>query len=921
MSYLLFSQTSTANGTRNTWNSGAVGQTGTTGSTTAAVVNGALVNGVANSAFNEAAIVAGWGSDSTTGPANPTGPVNAIAGYGDGVLLKTGSSALYDLSDMDSSLGGYQFNAALQQAFTASGNVLNAAASQTMDGTANNRTLDNDSGYIGKTLNIGLADVNWNDIKNVEIFLASSETGSAIDTLTLRSFVDARVKIGDTEGCRDATEALNPGTFKLEILDGKRGQVEGAHSDMKLNVTIDVWTNNSGWQNSFSNTGSVFDDVFDINFGSLAVVKGLSEFGLGAGKLVDASDTSFGTDTDQTSAYNGKLTTLLTNMGGGNDLYDATTGVMVVNAGTGTAIATGELETIDYVWGGSGNDVIKGGGNNDFLYGDFGANGGIGQSADPAALSLLIGGGVGAGDGFSNWAVAGVVGRIWQQNLGGGEVTATAANWDQQFQVDLNYGVTGVSGIGVGNHSGAGISNGADGTNPEVNTGPNGDDKLGIEFASNLSGAKIGLNLFYADDRNMSAPVQDTETLVLRLEDNGAEVATYKVTATGVVTFLTGTDGFTVSLADGNDFWGAGNIGASTVHVTAKGSQVFDEIVLSSGGILNGTNGTVSDFIVASVCGTFAAIEGNDMIDGGSGNDRIEGGGDTGALALCGAKDVEKLLNGSLETVATDADLREGGNWYLTAGSPAAGVGFGWTATGGLIEIQKDGTGGLSPFDGIYKLELDSHHQADANPLVQQGFSTCDGAIYTASFAFAERQGEGNGSSDFQLFWDGDLVATFTNPTGSDSWTLIDANATDGVTVAIADAGPTGGWWAATVTGLKGDGNDSLGFKALATQTNTFGTFIDNVSVKSVYDNYGTAGGDTLMGGAGNDVFVYNQGDGVDVILDFAGGDKIDLDVLGNYTRSNVIYDGVLSTLIDSNLDAGAILVRGVANMVNSDFI
>jgi len=164
-------------------------------------------------------------------------------------------------------------------------------------------------------------------------------------------------------------------------------------------------------------------------------------------------------------------------------------------------------------------------------------------------------------------------------------------------------------------------------------------------------------------------------------------------------------------------------------------------------------------------------------------------------------------------------------------------------------------------------------------------------------------------------------VATFTNPTGSDSWTLIDANATDGVTVAIADAGPTGGWWAATVTGLKGDGNDSLGFKALATQTNTFGTFIDNVSVKSVYDNYGTAGGDTLMGGAGNDVFVYNQGDGVDVILDFAGGDKIDLDVLGNYTRSNVIYDGVLSTLIDSNLDAGAILVRGVANMVNSDFI
>ena len=91
--------------------------------------------------------------------------------------------------------------------------------------------------------------------------------------------------------------------------------------------------------------------------------------------------------------------------------------------------------------------------------------------------------------------------------------------------------------------------------------------------------------------------------------------------------------------------------------------------------------------------------------------------------------------------------------------------------------------------------------------------------------------------------------------------------------------------------------------------------------MKSVYDNYATVGGDTLSGGTGNDVFVYNQGDGVDVILDFAAGDKIDLDVVGNYTRSTVIFDGVLSTLIDSNLDTGAILVRGVASMVNTDFI
>jgi hypothetical protein len=82
-----------------------------------------------------------------------------------------------------------------------------------------------------------------------------------------------------------------------------------------------------------------------------------------------------------------------------------------------------------------------------------------------------------------------------------------------------------------------------------------------------------------------------------------------------------------------------------------------------------------------------------------------------------------------------------------------------------------------------------------------------------------------------------------------------------------------------------------VGFRALAGQTNTYGTFIDAVALTEVAPVASlTTFGDTLSGGTGADICAYALG------------------------------DGVLSTLIESNLDAGAIIVRGVA-MANVDII
>jgi hypothetical protein len=224
----------------------------------------------------------------------------------------TNSRALYDLGDSNAGMAGFQISAAFTAATGGIGNVPGATSSNVIAG-ANDRALKDGSGYHAstKTLDLALNDINWNDIKNVEIRIGSADTGTGFQTVAVSSFVDARIKVGDTTGCRDAADYLSgrfdAEVFNMKILDGKRGQIEAAESDMALAATIDVWTNNSGWQNSFSNTGSVFADTFEINHGALAIQAGVSEFGNGAGLQI-------GTGASQVSVYNGQLSTLLTNM-------------------------------------------------------------------------------------------------------------------------------------------------------------------------------------------------------------------------------------------------------------------------------------------------------------------------------------------------------------------------------------------------------------------------------------------------------------------------------------------------------------------------------------------------------------------------------------------------------------------------------
>lgn len=1074
MSYVLFSQTSGANGTRNLWTNA---HTAESGGSNAAVVGG-VVTTVANSTFDVGAVVAGFvGIDHTTTD-------NTVSGFSDGVMIRNGQRALFSLGDADGdALNGYTFNNALGNdlAVGAIGNVLNAALGQTIEGTASNRTLDENSGFVNGALNLGMADVNWNDIKNVEVYIASAETGDAITSLTLRSFVDTRIKLGNEDGCRDIIDfrtieerildsenytGENPadrpddGRFDVSIVDGKRGQIEGSEADVALNATIDVWTNDAGWQNSFSNTGSAFSDKFDINFGQLSVVRNVSEFGTGAGRLVDANDTTYGIDLDQTSAYNGHLTTLFTNTGAGNDVYDATSGVRVVaiknssGATIGTKIEEAELLTTDYAWGGSGNDTIKGGGGNDFLFGDFGAVGstGISQMADPTLTKLFIGGSGNPIDWVSGTGVkltafngsnsqptvfedtpadlANAAKRavfdptVHQEPSGqflglnpaqpaylGGDRTlrdvldpADDSNDPTTPATDALRAAT--TGLGVDTIIRDEFTTGTEHNN-EINAGPtDGDggnttepanarvDTLTVALDRLASAIDGRLTRFYGDEALVRIGNRDdefgtnpwgSETAVVRFGvdgsvngvrngviDDGEMVGSIRFSA---VTFdaavatsgiVTGFRGQAIDPSNNASTAGAqrpSNNDGGWFDFAIETSGAFDLIEFSSGGyVLVDTSkanpfdpivdldsrggGDVSDFRLRELCFTLAQVEGNDVLEAGTGRDLLNGGGDLATVVLCAVKGAEVLVNGGFETLALVRDVRESGNWYLTDGNiNGSDPNFGWTvsvAASENIEIQRNGTGGLVAIndDGAghsFKLELDSHSSAgqspttlQARPLVSQTVKTCDGGIYELAFAFAERRDNnlGIGSSDFELSWDGAVVATFTKAANATSWTVTDANMADGITANITVNSNTG-WATAKVTGLVGDGSDAVAFQSVAGQTTTYGAFIDSVSLKATYNSYVVTGGDRLNPGLDNDrdTIEFRRGDGFDIVTGFdaragsvAAEDEIRLIGLSVDKNEVAVVNGQLGILLTftdgdaTNGDDGRMFIAGVTD-------
>jgi hypothetical protein len=837
LGYVLFSQTSDADGTRDRW------QTGT-------LQNNYLLNtdwGIVN------------GAETTVAGSTWTNPIGT----------NNDKAAAYSLAAVDALFDSNGLTA--NKVLGASANTGIAIA----DIFADNNGGSFQNGLAGSTYGIGLAESQWNKIKNLEIWLTSADlisnaglTGdgdpSTLDVMrvVVQNIVDTRVKVG-TEKCADLSTvsygSLAEYTDKdpklqVDIGNAKRGEFDATFNNRGVLLNLDVWTNNSGWQNSFDLKGSAFNDHFEIEGGS----KTAGEFGTGAG-------------TATTGIYDGRLTTIYGNLGFGNDSYDATGGR---SEGADTVA---EWQLIDKVSGGSGNDTITTGGGNDVIDGD---------GADAAVRRFSLGG----SNSQADWRGGALVNEIVQIRATSltGQTYDADTQWSN-FASPNNYGVAGMTGIGV--WSGSGQNNGGNNNNPEINgdSDANRSDTLSFDFR-NENGSVVNdvrafeakLGLFYYDDTGAATSSAEIETGRATLYDDGIAVAELIFRADNTVTFVSGDADFDASIvtlnanADSwdadtaNDVakWDGSNKGESLLSMSATGGASFDRIDFSSAGAVsyNGgsytpNNSLIADYLIREICFTLSGEDGNDVINGGAGNDTIEGSGDTGTVEITTTTEAVSILPELRQKV-----IDNGGDATVLLRFGAGATGWNQVAHGAM-DADNDGD-----FDGWV-------------------MSVLSGA--TGTFDITEYN-VGTIVNDFAISA-GERVYVFVPTATSFDDATLGAPASPSVTyIATFDADPAGG---ATLINTKSSG--SAVFNWTTQQTVTTATITP---------------GDDLTGGDGADKFIFRDGDGVDVIRDFTPADQLLLQDNGEAITQTVLASSNLGAglLIEHGTDGDALFLAGL---------
>ncbi len=270
-----------------------------------------------------------------------------------------------------------------------------------------------------------------------------------------------------------------------------------------------------------------------------------------------------------------------------------------------------------------------------------------------------------------------------------------------------------------------------------------------------------------------------------------------------------------------------------TVEATDDGGESYAEdftFTFGTDGADTFSGGAGSDVIYG--------FDGADVIDGGAGDDVLVG--DSGIAQAA----QNLIINGSFENPDT-------GSWTQVSSIE------GWTASSGLIEVGDNAVSayGVTASDGRQFAEIDAGSSTDS---FYQDVLTDAGQSYTLSLDVAARSGVA--SNTVEVYWNGVLVdAIDPSSTAFESHSF-------------------------TVEGT--GGMDRLEFREPAGENNNVGGLIDNVSLVAAHDDTlnGGEGDDVLIGGAGDDIlnggadadqmfggdgsdlFVYDMGDGNDVI-------------------------------------------------------
>ena len=310
---------------------------------------------------------------------------------------------------------------------------------------------------------------------------------------------------------------------------------------------------------------------------------------------------------------------------------------------------------------------------------------------------------------------------------------------------------------------------------------------------------------------------------------------------------------------------------------------------------------------------------GNDRLNADQGADWIEGNGDTGSVGF--EKVNNLIINGSFEqfdhTPGPEVISHQGGKWFTlneVQENPAQVDNLpGWEAFNGAIELQTNAVGGLPAFDGLIKLELDSHPDFGQNSftILTQGIAPLPGVSYHLSFAYAPRSSAPTGSSAFDFsfnnFVDGDpgnIVASFAND--DPGWHLFEAD-------------------------IIGTGFAQLTFSP-AGPLDTLGALIDDVRLVQEPTLNLSLAGDIIDCGTRNlgkpnflnapdserDIVNFNAGDGFDIVHSFGAGifetGSIPIENVDDVLRIENV--GTLTTEVINSTEGRGTLVQNGAGSV-----
>ncbi len=675
--------------------------------------------------------------------------------------------------------------------------------------------------------------------------------------------------------------------------------------------------------------GTAGDDIIDgwyhnniiYGFGGHDII-----IGAGGNDVIDAGD---GNDVVITGDGNDTITGLggddtLTG-GGGHDTIDAGDGNDVISTGSGN----------DTVYGGAGNDTVTDAGGTNAIYGEDGDD----VITTPHGTGGVIDGGAGNDTVFTNYASSSTL----RGGAGDDSLRISQANVSEGYSA-ARAGATNRFEGGTGND----VLQGSAGADTYVFDRGDGQDTI-ADNPSGYDGAlrgpgweapwpmgsdtvRFGAGITSAD----LTPFKQGDNLVVRINDPANPAATDQLTierwflgwqyriesfafadgtsVTGdaldqIARILTGTDGNDVI-----NGWGDNNT------ITGLGG---DDTLTGGGGHDTIDAGDGNDVISTG--------SGNDTVYGGAGNDTVTDAGGTNAIYGEDGDDVITTPHGTggvidggagndtvFTNYASSSTLR-GGAGDDSLRISQANVSEGYSAARAGATNRFEGGTGNDVLQGSAGADTYVFDRGDGQDTIADNPSGYDGALrgpgWEAPWPMGSdtvRFGAGITSADLTPFKQGDnLVVRINdpaNPAATDQLTIerwflgwqyrIESFAfADGSTMGIADI--------EALIPKATAGNDTLTLGLGNDDVNALGgnDVVDTGAGNDIIT--GGTGDDTLSGGAGSDIYIFNLGDGVDIINDLAlasEGNALQFGTGIDPTALTLSYDGGVLVL---NLGGG----------------